>query len=195
MSRGEQCRDHGSCRAVCCWSPSSTGGVRGLQGQWLQLNAFVSGTMAIYLAFGDSYRVDRCGAQNPLHRSRSNAVSAMSRKLGPCVQFLPSSEHQGLDWVDCNQTLLLDGRDHRDKQSTRLGRDSLMAMHACSPTNKGGWGRRISNWRPAWDPLQDNEWQPGRAALWPGERWSRPSVTRSVSMGTSKNGGDIAVIS
>lgn len=50
-----------------------------------------------HLAFGDSYRVDRCGAQNPLHRSRSNAVSAMSRKLGPCVHFLPSSELQGLD--------------------------------------------------------------------------------------------------
>lgn len=50
-----------------------------------------------HLAFGDSYRVERCGAQNPLHRSRSNAVSAMSRKLGPCVHFLPSSELQGLD--------------------------------------------------------------------------------------------------
>lgn len=33
VSRGEQCWDRGSCRAVRCWSLSSTGGVRGLQGQ------------------------------------------------------------------------------------------------------------------------------------------------------------------
>lgn len=99
-----------------CWSPSSTGGVRGLQGQWLQLNASVSGTMAIWVLeiliewTGVGLRILSTGLdQMPYQRWAESWV--------PVFSFFPS-ELQGLDY---NQTLLLDGSDYREKQSTWLG--------------------------------------------------------------------------